>query len=323
MAASGVAAVIEEYAHESLTFGDTVACEVISKWMAVMKEYMDTRFSMCLLSNGFGRSSDDSKIYYWKYAPGMFIYLFLYIDYMGLTYESKAEIWVTKGLLDEAKENILGMEIFRTQSGNTLRVSRFRFSNGISVQILLGGHSTLSLEGSLSGNRDEEKKSKGSCIFALGSHKYQVVCTRPDIASADVGMLDRFDRGLQMDVHALVDSDYIMGRSMTMYGFMIQECAVSWEAMLRHMMALLTTKAEYTTLAGELKEDTWLKGLSTELGFELSDCQCKQALITSIKQAHRITGNVENLDEQALEASIIQAHHGNGENVDEAQKKIG
>ena len=72
-----------------------------------MKEDMDTRSSMCMLSNGFSRSSDDSKIYYWKYAPGMFIYLFLYIDYMGFTCESKAEIWVTKGLLDEAKENII------------------------------------------------------------------------------------------------------------------------------------------------------------------------------------------------------------------------
>nr|GEZ69348.1 zinc finger, CCHC-type [Tanacetum cinerariifolium] len=34
-----------------------------------------------------------------------------------------------------------------------------RFSNEMLVQILLGGHSTLSLEGGLSGNRDEEKKS--------------------------------------------------------------------------------------------------------------------------------------------------------------------
>ncbi|GJY31340.1 hypothetical protein Tco_0414835 [Tanacetum coccineum] len=97
MAALRVAAVIEEYAHESLTFRDAVAYEV--------------------------------------------------------------EIWVTKGLLDEAKEIILCMEIFRTQSGKTLRVSRFRFTNGMSVQILLGGHSTLSLEGSLSGNHDKEKKS--------------------------------------------------------------------------------------------------------------------------------------------------------------------
>ena len=63
---------------------------------------------------------------------------------MGFTCERKAEIWVIKGLLDQAKEIILGMKIFRTQSGNTLRVSRFRFSNGMSVQILLGGHSMLS-----------------------------------------------------------------------------------------------------------------------------------------------------------------------------------
>ncbi|PWA53468.1 bifunctional TENA-E protein { [Artemisia annua] len=106
MAALEVAEVIEEYTHESLTFRDAVACEVISKWMVVMKEDMDTRSSMCMLSNRFRRSSDDSSVYYWKYAP----------DYMGFTYESKAEIWVTKDLLDEAKENILGMEIFRTQS---------------------------------------------------------------------------------------------------------------------------------------------------------------------------------------------------------------
>lgn len=67
----------------------------------------------------------------------------------------------------------------------------------------MGGHSTLSLEGSLSGNRDEEKKSKGSCIYAVGSHEYQVVCMKPDITSTDVGMLERFDRGLQTDVQAL------------------------------------------------------------------------------------------------------------------------
>jgi hypothetical protein len=73
-----------------------------------------------------------------------------------------------------------------------------------------------------------------------------------------------------------VDYDYtvgisitVMGRSITMYGFMIQECAVSREVTLQHMMTFLTTKAEYMTLTGELKEDTWLKGLSTESGFEL------------------------------------------------------
>ena len=86
MAALGVAGVIKEYAHESLTFRDAVACEVISKRMAVMKEDMDTRSGMCMLSNSFRRSSDDSFIYYLNYAPGLFIYLFplyrLYGNYL-------------------------------------------------------------------------------------------------------------------------------------------------------------------------------------------------------------------------------------------------
>ncbi|GJS72630.1 zinc finger, CCHC-type containing protein [Tanacetum coccineum] len=120
----------QEDAEGNVVERDKVACEVISKWISVMKQDMDTRSSMCILNNGFWRSSDDSNMYYWKYAPG---------------------------LLDEAKEIILGMEIFMTQSGNTLRVSQFRFSNVMSVQILLGGHSTLSLEGGLSGNHDEEE----------------------------------------------------------------------------------------------------------------------------------------------------------------------
>nr|GEY61469.1 protein kinase-like domain, concanavalin A-like lectin/glucanase domain protein [Tanacetum cinerariifolium] len=89
----------------------------------------------------------------------------------------KAEIWATKGLLDKAKENVLGMEIIRDRSGNTLRVSQSRFYNEKLVQTLLEGHSILSLKGSLSGDCDVEKN--------------------------DVGMLDKFDRGLQTDAQVL------------------------------------------------------------------------------------------------------------------------
>ncbi|GKA17851.1 putative ribonuclease H-like domain-containing protein [Tanacetum coccineum] len=57
-------------------------------------------------------------------------------------------------------------------------------------------------------------------------------------ASADVGMLDGFDRGLQTDVQVFVDFDYAMGRSIT-----VMEAA---------------------------KEAIWLKGLVIESGFELN-----------------------------------------------------
>ncbi|GKA17512.1 zinc finger, CCHC-type containing protein [Tanacetum coccineum] len=108
-AAFAVAAVDKIYAHESLTFIYTIACEVIST-----------------------KSNDDSHDYYWEYAP-------------------------------------------------------------------------------------------------VGSQEYQVVCTRPDIASVGVDMLDRFDRGL----HA------------------------------NHIEALSITEAGYMT------KERWLKGLLTESGYEL------------------------------------------------------
>ncbi|GKD52944.1 hypothetical protein Tco_1286331 [Tanacetum coccineum] len=63
----------------------------------------------------------------------------------------KAEIWITKGLLVKANGNILGKEIVKDQSGNTLRVSQSKFYNRRLVQTLLEGHSILSFEGSLSG----------------------------------------------------------------------------------------------------------------------------------------------------------------------------
>lgn len=77
-----VAVVEKIYAHESLTFNDTVTCEVISQWKAGLKEDMVTRSNMCVLSNGCRKSSDDSNDYYWEYTPGMFIHLSLYIDGM-------------------------------------------------------------------------------------------------------------------------------------------------------------------------------------------------------------------------------------------------
>ncbi|GKF05991.1 hypothetical protein Tco_0036659 [Tanacetum coccineum] len=92
--------------HMSLTFNDTIACEVISKWKAGLKEYMDVQSYVYVLSNGCKKSSDDSHNYYWEYAP-------------------------------------------------------------------------------------------------VGSPEYQVICTRPVIASTGVDMLDGFDRGLQTNLQVL------------------------------------------------------------------------------------------------------------------------
>nr|GEZ24316.1 zinc finger, CCHC-type [Tanacetum cinerariifolium] len=123
-----VAKVEKIYAHESLTFNNTVAIEVIFKWKVGLKDDMDALSDVYVLSNGCKKCNDDSD----------------------------AEILATKGLLDKAKGNVLGMEIVKDKSGNTLRVSQSRFYNEKLVQTLLEGHSilSLSLEGSLSGDCD-------------------------------------------------------------------------------------------------------------------------------------------------------------------------
>ncbi|GJU28655.1 hypothetical protein Tco_1167276 [Tanacetum coccineum] len=175
-AAFVVAAVEKIYAHESLTFNNTVACEVISKWKAGLKDDMDARSDVYVISNGCKKCSDDSDGYYWE-----------------------------------------------------------SIHNEKLVQTLLKGHSILLLEGSLS--EDVENNGKWSCIYAVGSQEYQMVCTRLDIASADVGMLDKFDRGLQIDVQVFVDFDYAM--------------------------------VAYMILTEAAKEATWLKRLAIESGFEL------------------------------------------------------
>nr|GEV00093.1 zinc finger, CCHC-type [Tanacetum cinerariifolium] len=190
-AAFVVAAVEKIYAHESVTFNNIVACEVISKWKTGLKDDMDARLDVYVLSNGCRKCSDDSDGYYWGYTPVMFIHLFLYIDDMVFFCGCKAEIWATKGLLDKAKGNVLGMEIVRDQSVYTLSVSQSRFYNEKLVQTLLEGHSILSLKGSLSGDCNVEKN--------------------------DVDMLDKFDHGLQINV-VFVDFEYAMGRSITVMG---------------------------------------------------------------------------------------------------------
>nr|GEW87342.1 zinc finger, CCHC-type [Tanacetum cinerariifolium] len=73
-AAFAVAAMEKIYAHESLNFNHIVACEVISKWKAGLKDDMDVRSDVYVLSNGCRKCSDDSDGYYWEYTPGFFLH---------------------------------------------------------------------------------------------------------------------------------------------------------------------------------------------------------------------------------------------------------
>nr|GEX87618.1 zinc finger, CCHC-type [Tanacetum cinerariifolium] len=188
-AAFAVAEAGKIYAHKSLSFNDTVTCEVISKWKTILKEEMDAQSDVYVLSNGYD---------------------------MVFLANARARSRLPRVCWIKQREMYL---------------------------TLLEGHSILSLEGSLSWDCDVEKNGKWSCIYAVGSQEYQMVCTRPDIASTYVGTLDGFDRRLQTDVQVL----WIV--------------TTPW--------ALSTTEAAYMTLTKAAKEAIWLKGLAIESGFKL------------------------------------------------------
>ncbi|GJY83630.1 hypothetical protein Tco_0497006 [Tanacetum coccineum] len=118
---------------------------------------------------------------------------------------------------------------------------------------------------------------KQGMLVPVGSQEYQVVCTRPDIASTGADMLDGFNHGLQTYVQVFVYFDYVMERSITvmgksiiMYGLMIHGCVGSFKAMLHHMVALLTTEARCMTFTYAWKKEAiWLKGLFGESGSDI------------------------------------------------------
>nr|GEU73259.1 mitochondrial substrate carrier family protein C [Tanacetum cinerariifolium] len=125
---------------------------VIFKWKAGLKDAMNAWSDV----NGCKKCSDNNDGYYREYTPV------------------------------KTKRNVLGLEIIRDESGNTLRVSQSRIHNEKLIQTLLKGHLTLSLKDSLLGDCDVKKNGKWSCIYAAGSQEYQMVCTRLDIASTNV-----------------------------------------------------------------------------------------------------------------------------------------
>ncbi|GJY51233.1 zinc finger, CCHC-type containing protein [Tanacetum coccineum] len=129
----------EVQTQDLIYYHSALACEVISKWKAGLKIDMIAR-QMCMCSATVARNAVTTA--------------------MAITGSiHQAKILATKGLLDKAKGNVLGVgDIVRIVIGNN--------SKGVHIQVL-------------------QRK--------VGL----------DIASANVGMLDKFDRGLQTDVHVL------------------------------------------------------------------------------------------------------------------------
>nr|GEV03934.1 retrovirus-related Pol polyprotein from transposon TNT 1-94 [Tanacetum cinerariifolium] len=68
------------YAHESLTFNNTVACEVISKWKVGLKDDMDAQSDVYVLSNGCRKCSDDNNGISTRLGPVVVWMVFHWLD---------------------------------------------------------------------------------------------------------------------------------------------------------------------------------------------------------------------------------------------------
>ncbi|GJY12520.1 hypothetical protein Tco_0381829 [Tanacetum coccineum] len=72
------------YANESLTFNNTVAYEVISKWKAGLKDDMDAQSHVYLLSNSCKKCSDDNNVYYSEYTLGVELFEEVDISFLSI-----------------------------------------------------------------------------------------------------------------------------------------------------------------------------------------------------------------------------------------------
>ncbi|GKA76299.1 retrovirus-related pol polyprotein from transposon TNT 1-94 [Tanacetum coccineum] len=199
------------------------------------------RFDVYMISNGFSHSSYDSCVYFKEFAPGMYIYLLLYVDDMLIACKSKSEIEYTKGLL--RKEFDMKEPGFQTREDTRYGACRDR-----SVFVPLGAHFKVSLKDCPSSDWDVERMSKVPYVNVVGSLMYLMVCTRPDITyavsigTAAVSLVYGRDQGKHMDIDDFVDADYAKDPD---------------------------KEAEYMKLTEAVKESIWLKGLLIELGVNL------------------------------------------------------
>ncbi|KAH9743491.1 Integrase catalytic domain-containing protein [Citrus sinensis] len=112
--------------------------------------------------------------------------------------------------------------------------------------------------------------------------------------TSDYGMVYRIKKQEEVGVEGFVDADFTgdldKRRSLTGYLFTLNGCTVNWKATLQNVVALSTTKAEYTVAAEAVKESIWLRGMVTELGFRqeqvLVHCDNHSAICLSKNQVH-------------------------------------
>ncbi|GJU72776.1 retrovirus-related pol polyprotein from transposon TNT 1-94 [Tanacetum coccineum] len=177
------------------------------------------RFDVYMISNGFSRSNYDSCVYFKEFAPGMYIYLLLYVDDMLIACKSKSEIEYTKGLFFLMQKQFDMKELGPARK--ILGMERL-MDNGKSVSVPLGAHFKVSLKDCPSNDWDVERMVRLRLLGYAWLHCEKDFLVNPGKnhweavkwilkylkGTADVGLVYGRDQGKHVDVDGFVDADY-------------------------------------------------------------------------------------------------------------------
>ncbi|MDV3193945.1 MAG: reverse transcriptase domain-containing protein, partial [Sweet potato little leaf phytoplasma] len=167
------------------------------------------RFDTFILAEGFSKSPYDSCVYRKYVSKDVFILVLLYVDDILIASADKLEIMKLKTSLSRefdmknlgAAKKILGMELLRDRSRNTLLIAqpdyskkmlkKFHMDESKVVKTPLAQHFKLFMAQSPATQAKIDDMHSVPYANLVGSLMYTMVCSRPDLAHA-LSMVSRF-----------------------------------------------------------------------------------------------------------------------------------
>eukprot|EP00249_Psilotum_nudum_P036016 c6174_g1_i1 orf=1483-3276(+) len=267
------------------------------------------RFHQCMVTLGYARFQSDANVYS-RHTTSVLLFLAIYVDDILLLSNSQTALATAKDELHSSfsmadmgpLHYCLGIQVLQEPSKGFIRISQESYIQSLlqrfNLSLCKGVETPLPT--SLKLNQSDQSSAlptdMGSFPYSniLGSIRYLVTCTRPDICFA-TNLLSHFmkaptrihiqylkqllrylqhtkDYGiyyytsLPMPTPSLVGySDADWGgdqatlQSTSGYVFLLVGGAMSWQSKKQERVTLSSTEAEYVAMTLALKEGIWLK----------------------------------------------------------------
>ncbi|CAM8907797.1 unnamed protein product [Rhodiola kirilowii] len=274
------------------------------------------KFNSCMLALGFTRSKYDTCMYMKVGKSDCHIFVLLYVDDLLLMGHSitaiadvKRELKKHFDMKDFGKaQKILGVKIIRNRYDRKICLSqvdyvakvldKFAMTDAKPSPVPLGGHLDISKDDCPIIDFEKQKMEDVPYDVDVGSLKYAMLCTRPDIAFAVI-VLSRYmsnpgekhwiamkyllkymngtnklglvyvDYEREPELKGYVDSNFASNRdnrkSVTSFFFTWGGCCISWKSQQQSIVALSSTEAEYIAAIEACKEAIWSQGFLKEI----------------------------------------------------------